>query len=362
MKILHVITSLNTGGAEHLMVDLLPQLKSHGHEIALFVFDGTTTPFMSLLKQKGISIISSQIGGSVYDPRHILRLRKCLKKFDIIHTHNTSPQLYGAIAVLGMGKILITTEHSTNNRRRAHHIFRPIDQWMYSRYNRIICISKPCEQNLRAYLHSTSDRICTINNGIDTLRFFTAPESGKYNHLTIGQNLIINVAGFRWEKDQPTIIKAVAMLPNDYHLLLVGGGEQSRIEECKKLAKQLEVSNRIHFLGVRTDVPELLKASDIIVMSSHFEGLSLSNLEGMAAGKPFIASDVDGLREIVKGYGILFPHEDALTLAKQIKELCENKAYAKEVAARCQSRALQFDIKDMVKEYDKIYNSTPMVL
>ena len=72
------------------------------------------------------------------------------------------------------------------------------------------------------------------------------------------------------------------------------------MEEVKQLALSLGVSDRVRFLGLRTDIPNVLTAADFIVMSSHWEGLSLSNVEGMSAHKPFIASDVNGLREVTK--------------------------------------------------------------
>ena len=90
-------------------------------------------------------------------------------------------------------------------------------------------------------------------------------------------------------------------------------------------------------------------------MSSHYEGLSLSNIEGMSVGKPFIASDVDGLREITNGYGILFPHGDDQALANEIKHLAEDRTYYDQIAAQCYERAQQFDINNMVDAYVKVY-------
>ena len=278
-----------------------------------------------------------------------------MPKYDIVHTHNTSPQLFATIANIGLNIPIITTDHNTNNRKRNLFFFRPIDQWMYNHYQRIICVSEPCLNSLQGYLGNNLKRTaCIINNGIDTQIFANASASLDYNHKSLhASHIIINVAGFRAEKDQPTIIRAMQLLPEDYHLLLVGDGV--RINECKQLAKTLGVEQRVHFLGIRTDIPELLKAADVVVMSSHHEGLSLSNLEGMAAGKPFIASDVNGLHDIVSGYGLLFPHEDEKSLADEIKEVCNKPQYAASVAARCQERAFQYDISKMVASYDAVY-------
>lgn len=355
MRILHVITSLRIGGAEKLMVDLLPRLQKMGHEVDIYVFSGGQTPLVEPLKSSGVRVILGGETDSVYNPKHIKILRELMPRYDIVHAHNTSPQLFTAIANVGLNIPLITTEHNTNNRKRDLFFYRPIDCWMYNQYQRIICVSEPCQKNLIAYIGTNKiEKIRIIKNGIDTQLFANAKPSAEYNHQSLhAPHIIINVAGFRWEKDQPTIIRAMLLLPDGYHLLLVGDGV--RINECKQLSKKLGVEQRVHFPGVRTDIPELLQAADVVVMSSHHEGLSLSNLEGMAAGKPFIASDVDGLREIVSGYGILFPHEDEKALSDAIKEVCNDPQYAASVAARCKERAFQFDISKMAEGYNAVY-------
>lgn len=354
MKILHVITSLRIGGAEKLMVDLLPRLQDLGHKVSIYAFSGEHTPLTDQLSTAGIDVILGGENDSVYHPKHIMVLRQLMPKFDIVHTHNTSPQLFAALANIGRHIPIVTTEHNTENRRRKLFFFRPIDRWMYRQYRQIICVSEPSIANLQAYLGNKSDKMCVISNGIDIQRFTNATASLEYNHKTLGaEHIIINVAGFRAQKDQATLIRALHLLPRTYHLLLVGDGVY--LSECKRLAQKLGAEQRVHFLGVRNDVPELLKAADVVVMSSHYEGLSLSNLEGMAAGKPFVASDVDGLREIVAGYGVLFPHEDPNALAAEIKKICNDTQYAATIADRCQQRALEFDIRTMVSQYDTIY-------
>jgi glycosyltransferase involved in cell wall biosynthesis len=90
-------------------------------------------------------------------------------------------------------------------------------------------------------------------------------------------------------------------------------------------------------------------------MSSHWEGMSLSNIEGMSVGKPFIASDVNGLREVTQGYGLLFPHEDAEALANIIQRLHNDRQYYQRVAEDCLERAKQFDISTMVDAYNMVY-------
>ena len=273
--------------------------------------------------------------------------------YDIIHTHNTAPQFFAAIARSNSSK-LVTTEHGGSNRRRKYGIFRKIDKMMYDRYNHIICISDQAEINLKGFVGETKAIISIVYNGVDVQRCANAlPFEEMRQNLPAGGKAILMVAGFRWEKDQDTVIKSIPLLPNNFHLFFAGDGV--RRAECEQLAKSFGVADRVHFLGMCTNIPNLLKASDYIVLSSHFEGLSLSSVEGMSVGKPFIASDVDGLREVVKGYGVLFPHQDSNALAQEILKLERNKDLYDQTAAKCGERAKDFDISKMVEGYIDVY-------
>ena len=354
MRILQVITSLKIGGAEHVVVHLVRLLRQRGHEVDVVVFNGDETSFTTELKATGCKIYS--LGHGFYDLRYIAKLRKIMRDYDIIHTHNSSPQLFTVLANIGIGKILVTTEHSTNNRKREHPMFATIDKWMYKRYNRIVTISEIAEQQLCEYLgqhalRGLKERILTINNGVDVQYFYEARPLPELDHPE--KFVTVMVAGFREAKDQDTVIRAMALLPSEYELWLVGDGV--RRQELEELIKMEQVENRVRLLGIRSDVANILKSADVTIMSSHWEGLSLSNIEGMSSGKPFIASEVNGLKEVTAGYGILFPHGDAQVLAQIIHRLHDDLAYYREVAERCYARAKQFDISKMVEQYNQVY-------
>jgi len=356
MRILHVITTLDTGGAERLMVDLLPLLKDKGNQVELLLFNGVITPFKQELEQKGVTIyeLTNKTGNvrhtEVYDPMNIYRLHRFIKDFDIIHTHNTACQLYVPIArtIFKSNVKLVTTEHNTTNRRRSTSLFKPIDKWMYHQYSSVICIGDSTSDNLKQYLGSDC-HTCVIYNGVDTHKFIhPIRDISERSNYTITM-----VAGFRPQKDQDTLIRAIKHLPSNYRLRLVGEGEREAY--LKKMCHELNLDDRISFMGARMDVPQILEQSDVVVLSSHWEGLSLSSIEGMASGRPFVASDVDGLRDIVRGAGMLFPHGDDLVLARSIQELCENPELYRNVAMACQERAKDYDISIMADRYNQLY-------
>lgn len=350
MKILQVITSLQIGGAEKLVVDLVTLYVEKGHQVDVLLFNGVDTPFKKQLQDSGIRIIEFSQGGNVYNPLYIFRLIPIMKKYDVVHTHNTAPQLFAALANLFCRTKLITTEHSCNNRRRGNMLFRLLDKWMYRQYHSIVAISDKAEENLTAYLHST-DRVLTIYNGVNCTSFRDAQPDLQWRN---GKKVITMVAGLRMEKDQDTLIRAMQYLSKDcYELWLVGDGV--RRSGLEKLAEDCGVTDNVKFWGIRSDIPTILKTSDIVVMSSHWEGLSLSSIEGMSSGRPFLASDVDGLHEITDGYGILFPHGDDKAFAAEIEKLANDKGWYQLVAEKCQQRAAEFDIEKTVEQYLNVY-------
>lgn len=354
MKILHVITSLRTGGAEKLIVDLAPRLQDDGFQVDVALFDDADTPFRRRLVDTGTHVIG--LGHSPYSPLCLWRLARIMGRYDIVHTHNTSPQLFAALAALLHRRVkLVTTEHNTSNRRRAWKWYRHVDRWMYDRYNTVICISAKARENLERYLGRTKARVVLVNNGVDVNAFeYAAPNPAirEGSHRFVA----VMVAGFREQKDQDTLIRAMSLLPEDgYEAWLVGDG--ARREALEALVARLGLETRVRFFGVRSDVASILHTADAVVMSSHYEGLSLSSIEGMAAGKPFVASDVDGLHDITEGAGLLFPEGDAEALARTLRHLNEHPGEARDVAARCLGRARNFDIGHMITAYENIYKS-----
>ncbi len=354
MRILHVITSLKIGGAEALVVNMVPHLISLGHEIGVVVFNAEHTTLMQRLETDCSQCKIYRLGQSFYNPLYIIKLIAIMRDYDIVHTHNSSPQLYAAIANMICHKKLVTTEHNTSNRKRENRLLASIDRWMYTRYDKVICISEQAEYNLQSYLACSKvgqNIICTIHNGIDVSSIH---EAQPIESLKSRKFVIVMVAAFRPQKDQDTLIETMQLLPEDeYALWLVGDGERRALMEKK--VEDSGLRNKVTFWGLRTDVAQILKTADVVVLSTHYEGLSLSNIEGMAAGRPFVASDVEGVREVTEGYGILVPHRDAVALSAVIKQLHDDKSYYKSIADRCYQKAKEYDFTEMLNKYNQIY-------
>jgi len=114
---------------------------------------------------------------------------------------------------------------------------------------------------------------------------------------------------------------------------------------------------QLRFLGIRGDVSGVLKAADFVVQSSHIDGFCLAAVEGMAAGKPVIVSDIPGLKDVVGDAGVLFPHADPVSLAQEIAHLAHDEQYCHEVASRCSERAKHFGLDKMLQGYMSVYTT-----
>lgn len=354
MKVLQVITSLQTGGAEKLLLEISPLLIKKGYSVDVLLLRNKNTPFRRQLEKVGIKVFSISETMNYYNPFFCIKLLPFMKGYDIIHVH-LFPTLYWVALsnTLRVKKIpLIYTEHSTSNRRRKYKCLKWIEAIVYKQYQKIIAISEGAYKNLTAYM-PVKLPLVIINNGID-VKSISEAEPLSLSFITGSVKHIIQVASFREQKDQDTVIKALSLLPDTYHVSFVGTGD--RINICKSLAESLNLKDRVHFLSVRTDVPNILKSADIVVMSSHYEGFGLAAAEGMAAGKPVLATDVAGLREVVGDRDLLFKVGDYQMLAYKIRSL-ENPALYELKSQYCLNRAQQYDIQFMVDEYAKVYMS-----
>lgn len=358
MKILHIINSLGTGGAEKLIVETLPLYIKRGIKVDLLLLNGTKTSFLHQL-QKTPEITVFNFGTpSLFNPFLTFRIFPYLKKYDLVHVHLYPAFYWTALAkVLSRSKTkLILTQHTTSDRRMNFSwITGKIEKWMLKKYYRIITISPEVDSIFKKYLPSHENTFSLIENGINL------EEIEKANPITepfFGirdkeEKIIIQVSSFRVPKDQPTLVRAMALLPQTMKLVLVGDGPQRMA--CEKLTEELGLQGRTKFLGARTDVPQLLKASDIVVLSTNFEGFGLAAVEGMAAGKPIVASDAPGVKGIVGKAGLLFPKGDEKTLARQINGLISNPDQYKQVASACLQRSKNYDIRLMVQKHISLY-------
>lgn len=366
IKLLVVTNSLAKGGAEKLIEVTLPHFKNNGIEVTLMLLNAKASfgPYLESIHKAGIEIIDLD-ANNIYSPSLVIKIRRILKSvdFNVIHVH-LFPSIYLislAFKFLPQSRKnnlhLVYTEHSNHNKRREKGYLLPIEKWMYSSFSKIIAITNEVKSKLDDWI-GFKNKTEVINNGIDIL---SINEVNPINRVELCQQLNINdraflilmSASFRYPKDQATLLRAIHKLEDCFHVLFAGEGpEEGKI---KDLVFELGLQNRVHFLGFRGDVISLMKSVDLNVLSTNYEGLSGVTLESLASNKPFLGSDVDGVRDVVPNKIFLFPSNNHEVLSKKIFEIYSDIELRNVLVREGSQHVLKYDINGMIMKYMEVY-------
>jgi glycosyltransferase involved in cell wall biosynthesis len=356
MRVLQVIHNLGLAGAEVLTRDLILGLTGRGIECELYLLQSADSSLQRSLLAEGIRI-HAPLQASVYSPLHVRALTTHFGacSYDIVHVHLFPAQLWVALAAraIKVSARLVTTEHSAYNYRRRR-VYRPMDHWIYAQYCRIACVSDATAEALIEWLPEVAGKARSCPNGIHLKIFTNTPPGSKSALFSLPETcpVILSVGRMVHQKDHGTAIRALSVTP-EAHLVLVGVGPE--LEKHRKLAQKLGVAHRVHFLGPRTDIPQLMKAANIFVQSSRFEGFGIAALEAMASGLPVVASRVPGLAELVGEAGLLFEAGDHHQLARHLNTLLSNEELLTRLAERGKSRATAFSFDKTLDCYETLY-------
>jgi len=354
MKLLIVINSLILAGAEVLVSELAPLLKQNGLDVSVLVLRRLASPLEAVIERNGVPLLTTQ-SDRIYSPRQSCQLSTRFRDFDIVHAHLFPAQLWTAAARSRSARapILITTEHNTeNNRRRAW--LRPVDRFIYSRFDHIVCNSQATRTRLHEWVPAVRTEMSVVPNGISLQRLAQARPIPKKDLIQREDvPLLISVARFEPQKDHSTLLRALARIGAPAHLLLVGDGELKPALE--RLATELGIRERIHFLGRRADVPDLLRSADVFVHSTHSDGFCIAALEAMAAGLPVIATRVPGLADVVGGAGMLVPPQDPEAFGSAISSLLASGEQRAALSRAALRRAQDFTIEATAAAYIDLY-------
>lgn len=359
MRVLRVINSLGIGGAERSIVTNVPIHNKRGVKTDVLLLNGKSSFFVNTLKQNDVNIImfsKSNNIKTIYNPLLFIRLIKYFKDYDIIHAH-----LFPSIYWVALAKVfsrsktkIVLTEHSTENRRRkSNSLIKSLERYVYGLYDALITITPEAENNLRTHLKGDK-KIDMIYNGVDLNAF--KQTKGHYRFpksKIINPFYLVQVASFRIQKDQKTLIKALQYLPDNIVAVFVGDGPTK--DDCIDLAKSLNVFHRTLFLGLQENIPEIMCAADIVIMSSIYEGFGRAAVEGMAAGKPVIGSDVNGLAQVINDRRLLFTIGDEKQLSQIIKKLYEDLEVYQDISLKSLENSKRFSLEVMIEKYEEVY-------
>ena len=365
IKVLHLIHTLEIGGAQMVILNLFKGIdKSHFELLA------------ACMQKKGaIYDEIKSIGGKVHqfpkkrktDFSIIPRLRDYLEEedIDILHTHNFSAGFWGRLAVLGMKINRPKLVHTEHGRLGSIPFWRKLVVcYLSKKTDRIISVSDETRDFLVNNVCLNAKNVVVIKNGIDVDGLI---EHCKKHVVEIDEILkkdpdakfIVNVSALSGVKDQNTLLEALNILmkkiPHVY-LLLVGDGPL-RLELQKKTIS-LQIDDHVLFMGERNDVAAILDKSDIFVLSSKNEGHPISLLEAMSMGIVPVCTAVGGIPELVENTvnGLTVPPGEPSLLADAIRIPLENRKLAQEWSAKSKELiSREYTALKMAKNHEKLY-------
>jgi len=373
-SILFTIGSLDIGGAESQMTALISQLHGKGYSCHVFVLqkEGSLKRYMQEL---GVPIYS---GGLVKNdllraPWKLilaqLRLIRVLLRVRPVIVHCFLPLVtcMGALAGrLTRVPLVITSRRGLGTHQERYIVLKPLDliaDWLS---HRVTVNSRAVWEDTVQRDHIGGDKLVLIYNGVDISNFDSSRTSSRKirERLGIGATektiiIIGNLIHYKGHED--LLIAAHEVIRHvPWALFLLVGEDRGIGRRLQKITTELGIERRVRFLGLRHDIPQLLAASNISVVSSHEEGFSNVILESMAAGLPVVATRVGGNSEaVVDGVtGWIVPPRNPAAMAEKIIDLLNDPKKAESWGRKGRERVKKdFSLEKMVEEHIRLYRS-----
>lgn len=360
MKILIVITRADTvGGAQRHVKDLAHSLIASGNKV--LIITGPKGLFTTTLEQFEIPWIECKTLHKeiklIQDFKTVTFLKEIIKNFqpDIVATHSSKSGILGRLAAKFTNTPCTFTAHgwafTEGVPEPSRTVYRLLEQLAGPWADRIICVSE-YDRSLGIIAGIPNNRLLTIYNGVEDVA----------NELKATPNLsnpvkIVMVARFDKQKDHFTLIEAFKDIWGA-ELLLVGDGPN--LEDIQILVNQLEMTNRVSFLGYRNDIANILSQAQIFTLISNWEGFPLVTLEAMRAGLPVVVSSVGGAAEaVVDGVtGYCVPRSDVGLLRECLKRLVSDPQLRQQMGISGQKRyEEEFTFKRMFEKTVNVYQA-----
>src|SRR5688572_407489 len=360
VRVLHFVTGGFSGGATQVAIALVNAAALHGDRVQpLLVLRRkrrADPKRIAELEQAGVPL--AVVPGWSHAAT-IWSLAKVCRQFrpDVLVAHGFSEHLWGRYAgLLARVRHLVHVEHNTRERYTAWRLAQT--RWLARRSARIV----GCSEGVRLRLLEMGmpiERTIAIPNGI-RLEPFADADAHPFTQRIPG---IVMVARFSKQKDHATLLRAVALLrERGLHppLLFAGGGKDMHRKPLERLATELGLATQAQFLGVHRNVPGLLMQHQLAVLSTHYEGMPLALIEGMAAGCAVVGSDVPGVREVISDGvdGRLVAESDPVALADALEALLCDPDRAARLAAAARSAALARHSRELMnRRYEDLFLS-----
>lgn len=344
MRILHVITLCELGGAQTVVCNITNHLCDQ-HEIMVAVGEGDGKMLDELspkIKIKRIPDLVRRIS-PIKEIKTIFALKKIYRNFkpDIIHLHSSKAGILGRIAF--PSKKIIYTVHGFDSIRIAYRKFLPLERFLQNRCASIVGVSKYDEHNLK--FERIHNNVTTIHNGIaKTKPLITNPFE------KLGENYkgtVLCIARLAPPKNHKLFLKIAQHLP-EYRFVWIGNLEEP----------SFPYPSNVYFLGNLPNAAAYTKYADLFLLPTNYEGLPLVVIEALSNGTPVVASAVGGIPEILDGTNGIAVNNDRKFMTKAVKRFLnatEEEKKQRSIAA-IKSYEKEFTVDKMVNGYLNIYN------
>lgn len=359
MRILHLIESLEFGGAEKVVVSLANSM-AETHQVSICCVKAIGPLAAELDRRIGVFCLEKPEGNDYLLP---LRLARVLRRgaYDVVHTHNWGVFLEGGIAgYLARTPVLVHTVHGpyphypdTPGARIKVVLRHFLERLVAKRFRGIAMVSEVIMDYIVKDIAIEPRRLVTVHNGIPVRDGNPLAGSGGEDVVFIAVGRLAPI------KNHALMLRALREVTDAgvrARLLIVGDGpERKRIESA---LSEYRLEDRVTLLGFRSDVAEVLPGADVFLMTSRYEGISIAMLEAMRAGLPVIATRVGGVPETVREgvTGLLVDADDLPGLVQAMLRLARSKPLRQAMGRRgFEFVAEEFSLAQMSARYLKLY-------
>jgi glycosyltransferase involved in cell wall biosynthesis len=374
-RVIYLLPTLRTGGAEKHVVSLASHLdrsRFDPHVICLTsggnleaVLDGNQIPYYILGNRHGRHQDSSSPFRHVGGIRRLVRLVRTLRP-DIVHAYLPVPNVYCAAAktLSGHDLQLIVSKRALSDYKNGRPLLALAERWANRVADRILVNSRAVADDIVRREKAPRGKIRLVYNGVDVGRFARSSEGGGFRDrcgIPTGVPLIASIANLRSVKGLKDLVDTAARVLESYPeaRFTVIGRDDGEGESLRKQVEALGIAHAVTFPGARDDIPRVLKEVDILVQPSLSEGFSNVVLEGMAAGRAIVATNVGGNPEAIQDEvnGLLVEPRSPGKLAEAILKLLQSPDLAQRLGKAAQERVRShFSMETMVSSMERLYD------
>jgi len=356
-----MLDSLNRGGAETMMLDVCRNARAGGIDLTFVATGGGDLE--DDFRHSGVEFIQLKRKLPV-DLPVASRLRQIIKErnIQVVHSHQPVEALHQCVATRGLATKRVMTLHGVYPGTKNQLALKLVLPQMHAK----IVVS----QTLRNELNLCETRDCWIvRNGVDPARLQSAGRKLRTELNVAEDELLLGMVGnFQpvAQKDQLSVCRALPALLKTIpqaRFVFAGGGSTSAprlLGDCVDFCREAHIEDRVHFLGKRSDIPDVLHSLDVFVLSTLREGSPISVIEAMLAGVPVVLSDIPALREVTNAgqHAVLFPPGDAEDLAAKLSALLLDEPGRQNLSTNARHWAMEeFGIERHIAELRKLYGS-----